>query len=582
MRPIQQQPRQLVLALIGACFSLTLTSCDIPAGEDARRAEQKKKSGQQMVAEYRPPVLAQTEVVEVPETGIDLGWGYNTFDAEPVRNICVQFMEKSEPAQTRYMTMHEVSDSYELMQKMGMSAEASVKTIGVEVSGKAAFAKEANVSSFASTFVLNALVENGVRYAGPHRASDGRGMEEIRLTREALAMIMKPGTGTDEFQHLCGNGFVSAVYGGAKLTAVLTQKSSSHAAQEKLAAEMTGSGWGAKFKAKLEKSVKSKNESSAFDLSIFQTGGRGDEIPATEADLLNKLKALPALAYDAPKDFRIAVTPYESLSNWPAKSLTGDENEFEQIASYWGSYNSLYSEFQQVLDEPEKYQVATIDEKGCTSLTELGPTDIDRLQRAQDEVLAGLQTLVRFAGHCSELEEECSFDESQFRSQYAYRVLLPVPKPPDTDKKQNAAKNNKAATTSSAVAIVSEYHLIDPVKRRCEIAPDDPGCMSNAEIGQWSARIGMDFRTLKTAAPDFKALKASLFEAENEPPAIAAQRSCEAVAGKPETAVTIDNLILETRTDVDADGKDAVRLQTLWFHPALGTRVDEILKPGKQ
>ena len=69
------------------------------------------------------------------------------------------------------MTMHEVSDSYDLMQRLGMSAEASVKTIGFEASGKASFARDRHVSRFASNFVMNASVENGVRYAAPAAGS---------------------------------------------------------------------------------------------------------------------------------------------------------------------------------------------------------------------------------------------------------------------------------------------------------------------------------------------------------------------------------------------------------------------------
>ena len=35
--------------------------------------------------------LTGTEIVEVPETGIQLGWGYNMYDATPLPNQCVLF-----------------------------------------------------------------------------------------------------------------------------------------------------------------------------------------------------------------------------------------------------------------------------------------------------------------------------------------------------------------------------------------------------------------------------------------------------------------------------------------------------------
>ncbi len=465
----------LFVALLTLFF---VASCDPTGNGGSENGSNNSKD----TPSYRPASTAAVEVVEAPETGINLGWGYNTFDAIPVPTICVEFSEGSEPAQSRYMTMHEVSDSYEVMQHMGMSAEASVKFIGVEASGKAAFAKDTNITGFSSTFVLNATVDNGVRYTTPPRAREGTTLSGIRLNKEALALARK--RDLDEFKHLCGNSFVSAVYSGAKLTAVLTMAASSHTEQERISAEMSGSGWGAKFKASYEEDKKSGSTSESMDLSIFQTGGRGDEIPASRDDLMEKLKTLSALAYDAPKDFRIAVMPYEQLSNWPAKSITGDEHEFTQIASYWGSYNSLYDEIQQVLDKPTGYLTAKIKDDGCFAITKLDKeTDaIARLEQAQDEVLVGLKELTAFAQKCSDLEQDCKFPEEEFRSQYVYRVLLPIPEPKPPE---------PAGITP--VKAISRYHIGDSAKRRCNMAADDPGCLSNGEIHEWRKSIGMDF-----------------------------------------------------------------------------------------
>ena len=63
-----------------------------------------------------------------------------------------------------------------------------------------------------------------------------------------------------------------------------------------------------------------------MDVSIFMTGGKGDAIPIDVKDLKAKMETISMDAYVAPKDFQIAITPYEMLSNWPGKPLPDKGN----------------------------------------------------------------------------------------------------------------------------------------------------------------------------------------------------------------------------------------------------------------
>ncbi len=427
-------------------------------------------------ATYHQQAIEATEIVAAPETGIDLGWGWDSFDSRPVPSVCVEFAERSEPAQTRIMTMHEVSDSYEVMQRMGMSAEASVKTIGFEASGKAAFAKELNITGFSSSFLLNASVDNGVRYAAPAPVVAGREISSgpsLRLTAEAAALAR--GRTLDEFQRRCGNAFVSAVYSGARLTAVLTIATESHQQQESLSAELSGSGWGARMRAKVEGLSTNADANERLDLSIFQVGGRGDAIPTSKEDLLEKLEILSALAFDAPKDFRIAVTPYEALANWPGKKIGGEEQEFDELASIWGAYNTLYDEFQSVLDAPTGFRAAGFNNDHCPAVTALDGATVERLKEAQDEVRAALHEIEDDARECVSRPASCTFDVTAYRSPYAFRAMLAVP-------------DGAGASDGGEIAA---YTITDPAKRRCDLDLRDPGCLSNAAIDSWAEKVGM-------------------------------------------------------------------------------------------
>lgn len=562
--------RSLFFLLI-ALLILVAACAPQPNSLDGRHQAQSQKSGVELASFDEVDAI---EIIESPATGVALGWGWNRGDSEPIPTICVEFVPGEEPAQTRYMTMSEVSDSYTLMKSLGVSAEASVKAIGYEAGGKASFAKSTNLSSQRSTFILNAVVQNGVRYAAPVPDSNEKEIEyqapvnerggtrgSIRLTPKALQLANRR-DGLGAFKRQCGSAFVSAIYGGAKLTAALSFVSKSLEEKSALSAEMSGSGWGARFKTKVRGGETSASSSNRMDISIFMSGGKGDAIPADQDDLLNKLETISDDAYAAPKDFQIAVTPYEVLANWPGKLLPDQESEFEELASYWGSYNTLYDEMQEILDNPHDYYSVSVDEAGCpvvpqctaetrayeTSVetlnqmqqnleaikgwsaqiaaiekplilarneasaalkrcqnrhnltsTEQAGDKLASLKRAQDEVLAALRAMQEEARECSDRSDKCSFNANHYRSPYAFRIQLPVP---------------VSAALTSADEIV-DFLVGRPAKHRCEFSPADPGCLANSEIDQWQSRLGFS-SVHKSVQPDVYAKYAQLTASKAE------------------------------------------------------------------
>jgi hypothetical protein len=151
------------------------------------------------------------------------------------------------------MTMREITDSSELMSSMNISAAASVKTVAYKASGSAKFAKNSKINSFNSNFVLNVSVDNGVRYATP-LLSGSRGKiidpetkkqlpdaGAIRLTPEALRLAKQ--RDLTKFLNHCGDAYVAALYGGARLTALITVTNSSKEEKKTASTSFSGSGW---------------------------------------------------------------------------------------------------------------------------------------------------------------------------------------------------------------------------------------------------------------------------------------------------------------------------------------------------
>ena len=419
----------------------------------------------------------------MPESGAHLGWGWNSLEEQAVPSVCVEFTIAESSGQTKYMTMHEASDSYEVMNSMDMSASMSVKAIGYKASGKAEFAKTSKVTGFNSTFVLKASIVNSARYAAPIGGGGAKAAfdpddhipdsGEIRLTPEALRLAK--GRDLTAFYNRCGHAFVSAIHGGATLYSIITISASSRADQESISAKMKGGGFGVEVESNFKNVTDSKGNKKSVSMRFFQEGGRGDTIPTTQDDLKAKLDELARLAADAPKEFSLTLTPYTALANWPDRPIDLNLSEYDQLASYWGSYNTLYEEMQLALDNPSDFHLYS---QADTSFGD-DPTAVKQLKRDQDEVQAILISLRDDAARCSEPDTVCQFDQSRYPNPYAYRIRLPIPGP----------KQSSDNSVDGKLELI-DYQVRDPSQRRCDISPVNDGCLSNSQIDHWYERVG--------------------------------------------------------------------------------------------
>ncbi|MEW8336272.1 MAG: hypothetical protein AB2558_17780 [Candidatus Thiodiazotropha sp.] len=485
--------------LFVAALGLALAACQ-QRGDAKNDAPPPDPAGQEAVeigiAERRH---AQPVSVNYPETGVDVGWGWDSEEGVPQPNVCIEYSIEEDKGQTKYMTMTEVSDSRELMQSMNISAAASVKTIAYQASGSAKFAKNTKINSFSSNFVLNVSVDNGVRYATPLLPGSRGEIKDpetrktlpdagsIRLTSEALRLAKK--RDLTAFLNLCGDSYVAALYGGARLTAVITVATSSKQEKTQASTNFSGSGWGVSLKASAKGESVGSISNERITMRFHQSGGRKDKIPATKGDLLEKLDSLTTEASDYPAYYRLTLMPYTALANWPERGLPLDLSEEEQLADYWAGYATLYEDLEHILGQPEKFQV--INENGqLVPLANQGG-DHDRLKTVQDQVRAILLRLQQAALQCSMPEEECNFRQASYLSPYAFRIQMPLPVDITEANKQCPCADGEAkGERAENSALLVDYYIRTPVKRRCLNNPVEPGCLSNAEIDRWEERVG--------------------------------------------------------------------------------------------
>ncbi|MCU7872161.1 MAG: hypothetical protein KZQ91_05395 [Candidatus Thiodiazotropha sp. (ex Lucinoma borealis)] len=439
---------------------------------------------------------AQPVTVNYPETGVDVGWGWDSEEGIPQPNVCIEYSIEEDMGQTKYMTMTEVSDSRELMQSMNISAAASIKTIAYSASGSAKFAKNTKINSFSSNFVLNVSVDNGVRYATPLLPGSRGDIKDpetrktlpdagsIRLTSDALRLAKQ--RDLTDFLNLCGDSFVAALYGGARLTSVITVTSSSRKEKEQASAEFSGSGWGVNVKASASGSSEANIASNRVNMRFFQTGGRKDKIPASKGDLIEKLDSLTTEASDYPAYYRVTLMPYTVLSNWPEKSIQLDLSEQDQLADLWSRYAGLYEDIEYIFKHRQEFQILNSEMK----FIPLQDEHIDSLEKLQDQVQAGLSRLQDEALRCSVPEELCEFDENLYLSPFAYFIQLPLPiDMTEKNKECPCADDSPKGERETNIAALVDYYIRNPVKNRCINNPVDRGCLSNARIDQWMNRV---------------------------------------------------------------------------------------------
>lgn len=492
--------RSLRAVVVVSCLVMAIGACQPPRDEpDPEAAEDRAATGRRILP---GPEEVQPRTLDVPASGVHLGWGWDSETERARPTVCVEFEMARDEGQTKHMSFREVSDSYEVMSSMGMSAAASVDAIGYKASGKAEFAKSATTSGFSSSFVLTASVDNGVVFAAPvppgTREGDMSYLDTerptahhgaIRLTSEALDRARR---GEDEFRRRCGDSFVSALYGGAQLTALITIEATTHSDQEAVSAELSGSGWGVEVEAGFEQENRSETSKHDSSMSFFQVGGRGDPIPKHKGDLLEKLGELPQQAADAPATFRMTLTPYTALVNWPDRfDVEVDTSEHEQIASDWGAYATLYDEIQEVLASPDDYSffVSPTEDGQESQWLAANKKDEEKDQRVkaleslealQDEVHETLRSLRDVAARCADPTQECTFDEGAVLDPYGVRVRLPLPR----------------GETDLTLEHLVDFHVRDTAQRRCDISPINPGCLSNAEVDAWVPRASRRVRLL--------------------------------------------------------------------------------------
>lgn len=316
---------------------------------------------------------SQADTIGVPETGVALGLGWNSQTAEIIPNRCIEFAPIEETGQSIEMQISDVSDSSDVAERLNVSASMAIKSKFGSASAKAKFSTSSKVSATSNSILVRASVENGVMFVGPPRppeltrhafsrtgsvsrkyvSSDrvwtGENLpREVTLTERARDML---GSGSvndlKEFQRYCGDTYVSSIYSGAELLAILSFRSSSQseAKAAKVSAKAAFSAWGASASGSASVGGASQiaTTNAETEIEFTQTGGSGGIIPTSTEEFFEKLHALPSEALRGPEFHSMNVSSYTDLPGWPQDiSLNVQDESLETIlTNYYATLNSI-------------------------------------------------------------------------------------------------------------------------------------------------------------------------------------------------------------------------------------------------
>jgi len=351
--------------------------------------------------------FAGSRELDYPLGGVQLGNGWSSLDAAKTAGGCIEFTEKVDLAEDRTLIFKRVVDKEQLNRTLDISVEVQAKAIaGVGASAKVSFTKALEVKNDALNLAAIARVRQGARYTAPKE-----GMGVVKLTDAALDRLSR---GMQEFTAVCGDGFVSAIYAGGELNAVLEFNLKSTDERESVSSQLTASGLAYSGSVKTTNTMKKYRESSQLRILTHSAGGSGVPLAIDEAGLLDRIKGLPADAVSAPRNYAISVTRYDKVANWPVEPLpTLRFAEMDALVAQFLRYQSLYLDMFDMIQVPENYSFVSGEH-------------VSRVSAVHDNIrMKVMPSLEARLKECLR-GESCALPDAAQMQDYEVRSTLPV------------------------------------------------------------------------------------------------------------------------------------------------------------
>lgn len=397
--------------------------------------------------------FSSTRDVDYPRGGVMLGNGWMTLTAAKTAGACVDFSEAVDLSEDHLLDLSRVVDKEQLNRALDVSVEFEAKAIsGAGGSAKATYAKSIELKNESLNLVISARVRQGARYVTAKQGTSG-----VQLAESALKLLNK---GMNEFTAVCGDTFVSAIYGGGEVNAFLEFTVASSDEREAIGAAIKASGISYSGSATVNQTMKRYRESSKLRILTHTAGGTGVPIAVDEAGLMNLIKNLPADSKTAPHNYTISITRYDQLINWPGGSLPASRfAEMDKLVAQYQRFDILYLNMFDMINNPANYAY-------------IGTFDPAIVAKAQDDLRNRVLPALRSRLDQCLVNGSCALPDAGTSLDYDIRAALPVLK--DSFAAYGELQQLQTARDNAATALANT----PPQLRLLGLTPPNPAYSS--------------------------------------------------------------------------------------------------------
>ena len=280
--------------------------------------------------------------IAYPLAGVELGQAWDSAIGQPVDTHCLQFTTSEiEHASSRF-EVHELRDSFALLEARNLTASASGSAFGVTAG--AAYEKSTKLAldtdylHYLASYFFHTTSSVVVSTTVGTEGKENREMRDVRIAEPIRVTFSNADEDShalaEKFAERCGDYFVSAIHRGVRVNILATYASTNRSEQEAVQAEIRASGFGATVGGSSREDTSRSYDSSKFRLVIDQRGIHGGFSPTISKfdevkNLIEKVGKEDETEYNTP--YLISLKPYFVLSDW--REIFGPDTYGELVRS---------------------------------------------------------------------------------------------------------------------------------------------------------------------------------------------------------------------------------------------------------
>jgi hypothetical protein len=423
-----------LVVLIFCCLTLGAGS-----KSGAANASGKGSSGKAQILAPAPA----PRTTEYPTDGVELGNGWDSRTERKTVGKCIEFKEVVDSGQDKFLDLKSTIDNSSLMREMKISASFQMNAGLGSASTKVEFAKKVEIHDDATYFVVRGVVMNAPVYTAPRDKTGKNSIstENASAVLYGLSQIVSHDTFdvskissadaaaidlTDDYKKMyfrrplefvreCGDSFVSMKQNGAELVASLRLDVHDIRDRESVAAKLGGSYASMNFSVEASNTLETYRKNEQLKILYHESGGNGDPLPVSLADLTKSVSELPSRAKEAPRTFMINLQRYDTLPCCAKGNGTSSGYlELSRLADQYNRLRTLYYQMDYVMTHTSEF----ILQHGVTP---------DSLGKAKDELRDRLDSINSSAEECvAKAGAPCGLKGADTIPDYAFRIRMPV------------------------------------------------------------------------------------------------------------------------------------------------------------